>query len=163
MDVLMAEEQKSYSEQIKNNRAMKNAHFQKRMNMLDNNIDKLKDSQSQTRKSGFFNAIVGVVGSLLSQAAQYLNTVVPGLGTAVSTALSGITKLLQSQDPFAKNAGEAQIAAEDYKKLAEYEGNRSQLYADDAESARSSKQAVTQRISKSIDNQQDSGSVAVSC
>ncbi|MBU0505924.1 MAG: hypothetical protein ABII18_07650 [bacterium] len=161
IESILAETQQSYSDQKKDARMMRDAHFQGRMTMLDNNIDKLKESKKQSEKAGLFNTLVSTIGGLLSQASQLLNAWMPGLGSAVSSALKVITNIMQSQNPYKKKASQAQIDSEEYKKMAEYEGNRSQIYADDVANTRSYQDQEAQHLNKAIDNVMAARSVSV--
>ena len=140
---------------------MRDVHFQQRMTMLDGNIDKLKESKKQSEKAGLFNTLVSAIGGLLSQASQLLNAWIPGLGSAVSSAFKMITNIMQSQNPYKKKASQAQIDSEEFRKNAEYAGNRSQIYSDDLSSTRSSQNQETQHLNKAIDNIMAARSVAV--
>jgi hypothetical protein len=161
IESVLAEAQQSYSDQKKDARLMRDVHFQQRMTMLDGNIDKLKESKKQSEKAGLFNTLVSAIGGLLSQASQLLNAWIPGLGSAVSSAFKMITNIMQSQNPYKKKASQAQIDSEEFRKNAEYAGNRSQIYSDDLSSTRSSQNQETQHLNKAIDNIMAARSVAV--
>lgn len=79
-------------------------HHQKAMSLVEERLDHLE----KQKKNQWRGALFGFFVSVLSQAAQALNFIAPGLGTVISTVINALEKI----NPFSKKAQDAQFESE---------------------------------------------------
>ena len=150
---ILAQAEEASSDERKDAKITRQLYHQKKMTMLDGNISKLKEQSSQLGKAGWLSFFTGIV----AQGLQFLDLLVPGLGTVLSTAVNQT----QSLNPFAKNAREAGVDAENYKKKAEKEDYRFAMEDERIKAMVESDQIFKNRMEKAIENVQKSQEAAV--
>src|SRR3989338_4876379 len=83
---LMAEFDRSSSENRKINKATKEIHHQSRFSALDKNITALKEQQKQVNKAGTLSFIFGMISNALNIITSVISTIFPAIAPIATMA-----------------------------------------------------------------------------
>lgn len=161
MVTVMGALDEAYNDQNEDHRVMKNHHFQKRIGQMDAGINQMKEQQKQMDKAGKFNVFVGALGGLVGSALQFLDFLLPGLGSILNQFALGTTQTIQGLNPHYKKANQAQIEVQEHQRQAEVEAMASSNADEKANAEKESKRLTKERLAKAQDDLLQSRSIAV--
>jgi hypothetical protein len=104
MDILEALMNQGTAEDKRSVKNRINNHHHKAMSLVEERLGHLEEQ----KKNQWSGALFGFFVSILSQAAQALNFIAPGLGSIISVGINSLEKI----NPFSQKAQDAQLEAE---------------------------------------------------
>jgi chromosome segregation ATPase len=146
MDQGTAEEKRSVKNRIAH-------HHQKEMSLIEQRIHHMDEQ----KKNQWRGALFGFFVQILSQAAQALNFLAPGLGVAVSTAIG----LLEKINPFSHKAQDAQLEAEKTQAEIQQEGSQKELAQGYLQNWEAHEDQIKKRMDQTRENLEASQEAAV--
>lgn len=129
---------------------LRRIHQEKALSLARENINELRDWQSQLGKAALFGFINGLVSSL----AQVAGMLAPGVGAVVTKALEAVTVALNQVNPFAGAAQKKQVKAQEYEQLAKIEESNVQRAAEHLETVKDHRRRLLNDQERIMDNNQ---------
>ena len=146
MDQGSAEEKRSIKNRIAH-------HHHKAMGLIEQRIQNLE----KQKKNQWLGSLFGLFVNLVSQASQFLNLWMPGLGTGVSKAVA----LLGQINPFTNKAESAELEAVKAQEESTQELSQKTRAENDLQDWKSHELRIRERLSKAQENLERSQEVAV--
>lgn len=166
INTLMAEFDKSSSEDRKINKASREANFSKRMGLLDKNISALKKQNDEMSKASKLGFVFGLISNLMNLATQVISAICPPLApvfVAVNKALQGLMGVVSQKlvGDAQSQASKAATQAEEMKKDAESASHATNIDEERLAQTAEIKQQVLASLKQALALQQQAKEAAI--
>ncbi len=159
IQTLLEEANQDSLEARKDTKLARAIHHEKNMALLDKNISALQKQQNALGKAGTFNFFIGICSNFFNIGTLALSLALPPLAPVFQAANQGIQGVINSVsqlNPYTKEAGQAGVNAEKFKKWAEVENFQTSIEEEHLKSMTESQQTFKNRMEKALENMERS-------